>query len=297
MNNLRAAILSGEALRPSSPVASKRRREKTGEPGSITGIAIRREESRHVDQRRQERQLAQEQHAILIIRGERLEATVVNISPGGMMIECGPIELLIGEPVDIELADCNATTCLVRWVREPRVGLEFSEETTIIGSRSVQDFIIRSLRGQLEEVDAGAEPALVNAKRAVRHRLTWLGSIHFQGESTLARLRNISADGAMVECDWDFHLGTELLLDLEAAGTIVATVRWCRGGQLGLKFATRFDMRSLARATEVPIEKPREPTAAPGYTIDSGAATDRKPVGKLSLSQVADIYGRAATSR
>ena len=61
------------------------------------------------------------------------------------------------------------------------------------------------------------------------------------------RLRNISAGGAMVECEEQPVPGTRVELDLEEAGTLEAEVRWSQRGQVGLHFAEAFSLGKLAR--------------------------------------------------
>lgn len=302
MNSIRSAILSGEGLAPRSPVARKQKRAAPAEPGSLNGIAIKREQSRKVDQRREDRHSSLVEGATVRLRGGKFEVAVVNVSAGGAMIEAGALDAQIGEPIEIRFADCDFSRCVVRWIRADRIGIEFCEETTINGSRAVQAFIIDKLRGGAG-CDGETAGGQVKSSRTTRHRLVWTGTIHCEGESTTARVRNISTDGAMIESDWDFHIGTPVMLDLDAAGTIPATVRWCRGGQLGLKFDSRFDLRALAEcepaepeAIEAPSE--REPG---GYHIPLGDLDDddgkKGKDGRLSLSEVADLYGKGMTRR
>jgi hypothetical protein len=293
------SILSGGEHPPASPIARKQKLGAPADPGSLAGIAVKREQSRQVDQRREERRSKLAERATLIVGSGEVDVSVINVSTGGIMVECDPLDLQIGETIAIRFADCDASKCDVRWMRGNRMGLEFREETTIVGSRAVQDFIIRKLR---DESDPAADAAAV-ANRPVRQRLVWVGAIHYDNEGTPARVRNISAGGAMIECDWDFHIGTEVMLDLEEAGTVFATVRWCRGGQLGLRFTSGFDLRALARARPIRPRAARAEPPAADRPAPRGTAEAGKPPKPLvqpvrrSLSEIAELYSNGMTMR
>lgn len=266
MHELRSAILQGEKLRPDTPVASKQvKRVQQGDRGSLTKIAVKREESRLHDQRLEERHRNVFNSATVYFRRKKHEVTVVNVSSGGVMIE-SMIEPRIGEVLDIQFADCNRTKCIVRWLREGRIGVEFRQETGIIGSSRIQDFIIRRLRGM--EDDEAAEDT--HADRTPRHGLIWRGTLHCNHDSVPVRLRNISAEGAMIEADQEFKVGAEVLLDLDEGGTAFGKVRWCEGNQIGLKFDQKFDLKRLARTKPISVaEAPK--MVKPKYLESDGS--------------------------
>jgi hypothetical protein len=60
----------------------------------------------------------------------------------------------------------------------------------------------------------------------IRHPLIWSGDILFNHDCIPARLRNISATGALTECDAVFPPNAEVLLDLCEAGQHFARVSW-----------------------------------------------------------------------
>jgi hypothetical protein len=62
------------------------------------------------------------------------------------------------------------------------------------------------------------------------------------------RLRNISEGGALIESGRPLKVGSELLLDLDKAGSFFATVCWAHGEAAGLRFNGRFDLHKLAAA-------------------------------------------------
>jgi hypothetical protein len=244
MHELRSAIASGEALRPNGPIAKK---SKRAEPkGGLATISVKREESRLTNQRREERHRNILEDATIYFRRRKHQVPVINVSSGGVMIETD-IEPWIGESVEIQFADCNRTKAVVRWIRGDRMGLEFHDETTIIGPASIQDFIIRRLRGN----EAANDDAAVNAKadREPRHNLIWIATLHCNHDSIPVRMRNISSEGAMLETKHNFPVGTEVLLDLEEAGTAFAKVRWAKGGQIGVKFDAKFNLKNLQKCS------------------------------------------------
>lgn len=242
MHELRSAIASGEGLRPNGPIAKKKKR---AEPtGGLATIAVKREESRLTNQRREERHRNILEEAIIYFRRRKHQVPVINVSSGGVMIE-SDIEPWIGESLEIQFGDCNRTKCVVRWIRGNRIGVEFNDETTIIGPASIQDFIIRRLRGD----EAAADEAGAKADREPRHNLIWIATLHCNHDSVPVRMRNISSEGAMLETNHQFPVGAEVLLDLEEAGTAFAKVRWAKGGQIGVKFDSRFNLKNLQKCS------------------------------------------------
>lgn len=244
MHGVRSAILSGEGVRPATPVAAKKKKADPASRGSLTAIAVKREESRLTNQRREERHRDIFEEATIHFRRRKYQVPVINASASGVMIEAD-IEPRIGEAMQIQFSDCNRTQCVVRWIRGNRVGLEFNQETTIIGPSSIQDFIIGKLRGS--EEGPTPDEASAKANRTPRHTLIWIGTVHCQHQTMPVRLRNISTDGAMLETEHPFAVGTEILLDLEEAGTAFAKVRWAKGGQVGIRFDQKFNLKNLTR--------------------------------------------------
>jgi len=243
MHGIRSAILSGDAPQPTGPVAVKRKKSEPEARGSLTAIAVKRTESRLSNQRREERHRDLFEEATFHFRRRKYQVPVVNVSASGAMLDI-EVDARIGERAQIQFSDCNRTECIVRWRRGNRLGIEFNQDTTIIASASVQNFIIRKLRGEEGEPESGDD---AKSSRAPRQVLIWIGTVHFSHQTMPVRLRNISTDGAMLESEHPFTVGTEILLDLEEAGTAFAKVRWAKGGQIGIKFDQKFNLKHLAR--------------------------------------------------
>jgi hypothetical protein len=191
MHELRSTILSGES-RPSTPVARKARKSEGGGLGGLAKIAIKREEARVTNQRLEDRLRGIVERTTIVFRRRRHEVAVINVSSRGAMIEA-EVEPRIGEKMDILFADQNRTNCVVRWVREGRIGVEFVNETILWTSDPARAPVFQAENPQ-------DEPALhAVADREPRQKLLRSGTLYWSGISIQVRLRNISGGGARVE--------------------------------------------------------------------------------------------------
>jgi len=133
-------------------------------------------------------------------------------------------------------------------------GAETIEELSLIrrlGCSQVQGFIFARPMPADEALALATESRpsaeVVGFSRPHRHRLIRNGRLLWEGRTLPVRLRNISAGGAMIECDNPIEPGTPVELDLAEAGTLPAEVRWCQQGQVGLHFGEEFSLGKLAR--------------------------------------------------
>jgi diguanylate cyclase (GGDEF)-like protein/PAS domain S-box-containing protein len=133
-------------------------------------------------------------------------------------------------------------------------GAETIEELSLIrrlGCSQVQGFIFAKPMPAEEALTLARESRpsgeVVGFSRPPRHRLIRNGSLVWEGKTLPVRLRNISAGGAMIECDSALEPGTPVELDLSEAGMLAAEVRWCQHGQVGLHFGEEFSLGKLAR--------------------------------------------------
>jgi hypothetical protein len=240
MNEWRSMVVAEGQRAPLLAARAPKRRPKGDEP-SLAGFAIPRQETRSCNQRREDRHLHLVESAELRFRGRKHEVSVVNVSRHGAMIEAA-IEPRIGERMQISFAGCNRTDCCVRWVRKGRIGLEFFRETEILASAAVKEKIVSGRRaGETEPPPAPDE----HSDRAPRQSLLWKAVLHWDHGTFGVRIRNISAEGAMLEGREELPCGTGVVVDLGTGGTASGLVRWSRGGQLGVRFDSRFDMRRL----------------------------------------------------
>jgi diguanylate cyclase (GGDEF)-like protein len=96
--------------------------------------------------------------------------------------------------------------------------------------------------------------------REPRHRLMRRAIASINGVTTEIRLRNISAMGALVECDESVAPGQTLTIDIVGVGPVIGAVRWAHAGKFGVQFTEQFDLGRLAakraKANEVTMLQP-----------------------------------------
>ncbi|TMJ17698.1 MAG: EAL domain-containing protein, partial [Alphaproteobacteria bacterium] len=164
-------------------------------------------------------------------------------------------------------------------------GAETHEELTLIrqlGCSQVQGFIFASPLAAEEALilareSKGSRAQAPEYSRPPRHRLIRTGMMKWKGKVLSVRLRNISAGGAMVECDRAVGTGERVALDLADAGTLDAEVRWCREGQLGLRFQEEFELKKLARSSVAGV--PAQTMLRPHY-LDTETSPDSPWAGR-----------------
>ena len=99
----------------------------SAEAGSLTGVAVKRQQPRVTDTRREERRTDLVSSAVIDFRGREHEVRVLNTSRLGLMIEAA-LEPLIAEPLLVHLEIGESRIYFVRWVRGGRIGLGCREE-------------------------------------------------------------------------------------------------------------------------------------------------------------------------
>ena len=96
--------------------------------------------------------------------------------------------------------------------------------------------------------------------REPRHRLMRRAITSIDDETVEVKLRNISAMGALVECDIPVTPGTELTMDIIGVGPMRGLVRWAQAGKFGIQFEHHFDLARLAprrdKGNDVTMLKP-----------------------------------------
>lgn len=263
MHEIRSIVTEGGKA---GVLAAKKISPRAGEAGptGLAGIAIPRQEARKTNQRREDRHLNLVEGAEIVFRRKRYEVDVINVSSHGVLI-ASDIEPRLGERIDIRFEECNRAECAVRWIKGRHIGLEFVHETVLIAPTDIRELIVSGRR-------SGEHPPKLEMKhdRAERRHLIWTGVLHQDCRSLDVRLRNISADGAMLDCGEDLLTGTSIVLELAGAAALVGRVCWCRSGQIGVKFDERFDMRLLASVD------PRA-SAAPSYVKPDYLASEWSP--------------------
>jgi len=299
MNSFRSALDKGEVLHPSGPLMPGKKRLGAAEAKGLGSVAVPRDTVRNVNHRDDDRHRLQAEHATLKVGRKNHQVDLINLSGGGAMIRTD-VALAMWQKVNLGLGDCAPVECAVRWLRGDRVGLEFAHETQVGGDaetrdamllnvlqRSFPESAIAPVAARLPVAPATAADAPAGAQRRteLRHPLIWWGEIHFNHDTTRVRLRNISEQGALVDSDVAFASNAEILLDLGAAGQHFATVTWSRGDQVGLRFASPFDIGLLA---QVKPEVATHQWARPAY-LESGRQTEADSSDGWQSSTLSDL--------
>ena len=82
--------------------------------------------------------------------------------------------------------------------------------------------------------------------REPRQRLMRRAIAAINGVTTEIRLRNISAMGALVECNEVVTPSQCITIDIVGVGPVVGTVRWVHAGKFGVQFTELFELGRLA---------------------------------------------------
>ncbi|MFL6733564.1 MAG: PilZ domain-containing protein [Sphingomicrobium sp.] len=93
---------------------------------SLDGSMIPRRVQRMFDQRAEKRVNSPSCTAVLVLRGKSHVVPVANVSDSGAMIVFSGVPH-IGDKVSLQLIDRDIMQAEVRWVRDGRVGLAFTQ--------------------------------------------------------------------------------------------------------------------------------------------------------------------------
>lgn len=264
----------GEMILARKPIrATTDATPRSGAPRGLLEVVIPRQEVRRTHQRGEERRVLRDADAVVTSGGRSFPAPVSNISSNGVMIDCRQ-PLTLGEDVSVAIGPCEAVPMTVRWIRAGRIGLEFPAETTILSEAGVRDFVIDVIRrenaaqgGYREAVQVGAE----NRVDGDRHQLMWLCELTLNSGSVAARIRNISARGAMVSFDEPARPfnGERVHLAMGENVYLGAEIRWRADGMAGMVFDEPFPVEHLIEQPCARIVEPEAPTTAKRRTYAS----------------------------
>lgn len=261
MHKLRSEILTASQPRP-SPVAATKARAGLG--GSLASIPVKRTESRTTNQREGDRLPGVIAETVLTLRRRKIDAQVINLSSDGAMIEVDA-EARIGDCVSIALGDGSDGKCIVRWIKEGRIGLEFDGYSLDLGRGEDGQFAFRRNQQAKRRI----------AERAPRQSLVWRATLHAGHDSIPVRLGNVSATGALLEGEFDIEPGTKVMLDFASVGILPSTVRWSEERRIGLLFDKHFDLSLLAICAQPDPGKvtPKIEWVKPEYLKDERSPT------------------------
>ena len=105
--------------------------------------------------------------------------------------------------------------------------------------------------------------------REPRQRLMRRAVASINGAPREVKLRNISAMGALVECDQAVAPGTHVVMDIVGVGPVIGSVRWAQAGRFGVQFDSAFDLGRLAPKKE----KANDVTMLRPWYVDQKAAS------------------------
>ncbi|HYU96512.1 MAG TPA: PilZ domain-containing protein [Sphingomicrobium sp.] len=287
--NIRAKIFGGktedETLIPA-------KQPKGARADTLDSISVRRAEGRRGDTRGGDRHRLPDEQVRVSHDGRTCDVQLINLSGGGAMVE-GDFEPKLWDRVDLHLGENGTIECAVRWIKGGRIGLEFAHETTIDCSTADRARVLRAVVAKTfpdVELEAAAldveEATPVGAENRTdrRHPLIWSGTLHHDFQSTPCRLRNISATGAMIECQALVRVGAEPMLELSPEIQLSATVAWAVGDTAGLSFSQPFDLTLLAGARPDVASGWKAPAYLQRGVPDTDTPWDHMSLGELRQS-------------
>lgn len=268
MQALRRQSAAPEVTRADIILARKHAPRRPG-ARNLLEVAVPRHEPRQTHERHEDRRVLTGAKATLLLGKRRMIVPVANISSNGIMIDCHRA-FVIGQQVSVAIERCDAIPMIVRWVRDGRVGLEFLAETTIVAQSGVQDFIIETIQREVRSTSLRPAPKVGAEKRkaSVRHTLMWLCELTAGATTVAARIRNISAEGAMLSYDEALApiIGEPVTLAMGEGRTVRGHVRWVAEGFAGLSFFEPFPVEELiAMPCARIVEDYQEPAPQPAY--------------------------------
>jgi diguanylate cyclase (GGDEF)-like protein len=137
-------------------------------------------------------------------------------------------------------------------------GAETHQELDLIRSLEctyIQGFIFGRPMAPAEALTLAGASAPVGAEgfavsRSPRHRLIRRAVIHVGGQTLPATIRNISAQGALLEVSRELEAGSLAKLEMADFNMLEVEVRWSRDKKAGVRFISEFDLRGvLSRGT------------------------------------------------
>lgn len=254
--NIRDRIRADTGLQRSPLVTEKHPRGAKAD--MLHSITVVRQEGRRGDTRVADRYRIAGEAVRVTHDGRTHEAQLINVCASGAMIAAA-FEAQPWDKVKLLLdgSDARPIAGHVLWIRDGRIGVEFAEAIRLDrADNELRELIVRHFPeahfDAPPEPQPEAEPAAAarTEDQRAEHRspLLRMAKLHYDYDTTAARLRNISATGAAIETETKLEPGAEPLLDMGEAGSIFATVVWTDAPRAGLRFNQLFDLDRLPRA-------------------------------------------------
>lgn len=119
------------------------------------------------------------------------------------------------------------------------------------------------------------QSSVTSNRRSRRSNVLLAASLDVAGTVTAVKLRNLSAEGALVEADTLPDEGTDLLFqrnDLSVAGRVA----WVCGRQAGIAFAEQLQPQEVLRNIPKPQPKLMPEFRRPGFATRPLSAAERR---------------------
>lgn len=267
--NIRAKVYGGAADQP----ILQAKKPKGSKADTLHSVSVPREVRRANNGRGEDRHRLTDERVQINHNGTPIEVELINLSGGGAMV-AGDFEPMLWDHVELHLGNHGTIECVVRWIRDGRIGLEFAHETRLDGPSDQIAIVLRHviertfphIRFTKKQTKAAAEPETREPESSDnrarrRHPLIWTGTLYHDYQTSKIRVRNISTTGAMIESDTPIRAGAQPLLELSDTVSLSATVEWSVGDQAGLRFHEPFDMNMLADGKPTVVEDRWSPPA------------------------------------
>jgi hypothetical protein len=154
---------------------------------------------------------------------------VRDISSGGLKAEIY-CSLHIDEKVQIQFKSGQQVAGHVVWVEDRQAGIEFDQAI------ETEQLLVR------REHDPEGRPL-----RAPRLKVDMPGMLRVNGEQVYVHVSDISLDGCKVDSDLLLKPGTGCEISLPGLGYRLASVRWFRDNQAGVRFHERLSYQDFAQ--------------------------------------------------
>ena len=220
-------------------ILKKRRKQDPGAKG-LSAIAISRPGSRAQD----DRGILRDKSAEAIHQGQRFDVTLLDLSSNGIMI-AGDIPVTRGDELSLAIEGSPPIVARVSWLRDGRLGLEFSAHTEIFAEPETRKALLDAVWPTKE---AGAEiQAMAIPGPAAIPELVWTAKLACEGRKTAARLRTLAEVGAILSVAEPIGLteGAKATLEFTTIGRSASEVIWCANQQIYVRFDKPFDLSAL----------------------------------------------------
>lgn len=160
----------------------------------------------------------------MTVNDRRELCLIKNISEGGMMIRpyCG---LSVGDPLTIELKTGFTVQCVVSWVRDESVGVEFDSPVDVLEI--------------LSNAQDGQRP------RMPRIEVDCFATVRDGGMVHRMRVQDVSQGGVKLETAVVLTSGCNLVVSLPGLDSQPGAVRWTEAGYLGVTFNRLLPLAEL----------------------------------------------------